>query len=67
MKREYILKEKAKRTFNVKDKKDLDAYKKFLVSGGWGTEGCPFSLEYPHTNIPYMIQEKIVKNLLNVK
>lgn len=63
----FMLKEKAKRNFNVNEKKDLDTYKKFLIKGGWGKEGCPFLVEHPYVSIPYMIQEKIVKNLLNVK
>ena len=63
----FILKEKAKRNFNVSDKKDLAVYKKFLVKGGWGAEGCPFALEHPFISIPTMIQDKIVKGLLNVK
>lgn len=64
---EYILKQKTKRKFDVKNKKDLDVYKKFLTKNGWGAEGCPFALEYPYVSIPYMIQEKIVKNVLGVK
>lgn len=63
----FILKQKTKRNFNVTDKKDLSVYKKFLVKGGWGAEGCPFALEHPYVSIPFMIQEKIVKNLLGVK
>jgi hypothetical protein len=67
MKAIFSLKEKPKRNFDVNNKKDLDIYKKFLTKGGWGAEGCPFVIEHPYVSIPYMIQEKIVKNLLNVK
>lgn len=67
MKQSFILKEKVKRKFDVKSKKDLDVYKKFLVKGGWGSDGCPFALEHPYVSIPFMIQEKIVNNLLGVK
>ena len=67
MKQSYILKEKTKRNFNVKDQKDLAVFKKFMVEGGWGAECCPFTIEYPYKSIPYMIQEKIVKHTLGIK
>jgi hypothetical protein len=66
MQRNFILKPKAKRIFNVNNKVDCDLFKKFLVSGGWGSKGCPFVLEEPFTNIPYMIQTKIVAKALKI-
>ena len=67
MKTAFILKEKTKRPFDVKNKKDMTIFKNFLVNNGWGSEGCPFALEHPHISIPHMIQEKIVRHTLGIK
>lgn len=56
-----------KRFFNPKSKLDLDAYKKFLKTHGWGVAGCPFFLVFPYMTIPDMIQDKIIHNVLGVK
>ena len=66
MLRDFILKIKNKRHFNVNSKVDREIYRNFLVKGGWGSEGCPFLLEEPYNSIPYMIQEKIVCKTLNI-
>ena len=36
-----------KRLFNVKEEKDITTYKKFLATGAWGRNGCPFFLVFP--------------------
>lgn len=59
--------QREKRLFNVKDEKDIGSYKKFLASGAWGRNGCPFFLVFPYTTVPDMIQDKIVHNVLGVK
>jgi hypothetical protein len=56
-----------KRFFNAKSKTDLDAYKKFLKTNGWGSSGCPFFLVFPYMTVPHMIQDKIIHNVLGVK
>jgi hypothetical protein len=56
-----------KRFFNPKSKYDLDAYRKFLKTGGWGSNGCPFFLVFPYMTIPHMIQDKIIHRVLGVK
>jgi hypothetical protein len=56
-----------KRFFNAKSKQDLDSYRKFLKTGGWGTSGCPFFLVFPYMTIPSMIQDKIIHSVLGVK
>lgn len=56
-----------KRFFNPKSKSDLESYKKFLKTHGWGVRGCPFFLVFPYMTIPDMIQDKIIHNVLGVK
>jgi hypothetical protein len=61
------LRQSQKRLFNAKNKKDVLAYKKFLLNGGWGNGGCPFILVFPYMTVPHMIQDKIIYNVLGVK
>jgi hypothetical protein len=56
-----------KRLFNAKSKKDMSAYKNFLLTNGWGEGGCPFFLVFPYSTVPHMIQDKIIHNALGVK
>ena len=56
-----------KRLFNPKSKKDISAYKNFLLTNGWGDGGCPFFLVFPYQTVPHMIQDKIIYNVLGVK
>lgn len=58
---------KPKRMFDVTNKKDVAVYKKFLQTGAWGGECCPFILEEPFLTIPDMIQDKMVHYYLKVK
>ena len=58
--------DRTKRKFDVNNKKDVAAYKNFLVHKQWGTSGCPFSLEYPYLSVPDMIKDKIVHKYLNI-
>ena len=55
-----------KRFFDPKSKTDVAAYKKFLLTGGWGHGGCPFFLVFPYKSVPHMIQDKIIHNMLGV-
>lgn len=48
-----------KRRFDASSTTDLRVYKRFLETGGWGKEACPFELEWPWLTIPDMISHKI--------
>ena len=48
-----------KRVFDPNSKEDLKAYKHFLDNHSWGSNGCPFELEWPWLSIPDMISHKI--------
>jgi hypothetical protein len=58
---------KQKRLFDVNNKKDVAEYKKFLQTGAWGEDGCPFVVVWPYVTITHMIQDKIVHKVLGVK
>lgn len=51
-----------KRQFDATNKKDLQVYKHFLDTRSWGSNGCPFELEWPWLSIPNMINHKIAKS-----
>jgi hypothetical protein len=52
-----------KRKFDAANKEDLRVYKNFLENGTWGGT-CPFELEQPYLEIPYMIAVKIAEKHL---
>ena len=56
-----------KRLFDVNDKKDVAVYKKFLESGAWGIECCPFALEEPYISVPDMIKDKLIHKTLGIE
>ena len=56
-----------KRYFDVTSKKDIELFSKFLRTGAWGHEGCPFTLEYPYLTIPDMIRDKLIHKMLKVE
>ena len=56
-----------KRLFDVTSKKDIAVYKKFLESGAWGIECCPFALEEPYISVPDMIKDKLIYYFLKAK
>ena len=58
---------KPKVFFDVKDKKHVDLYRKFLVTGAWGLQACPFILEFPYLTIPDMIKDKLIHSFLKIK
>jgi hypothetical protein len=56
-----------KRFFNVRDKKDINAYAEFLKTYSWKhTNGCPYILEFPYLTIPDMIKDKVIHKVLGV-
>lgn len=58
---------KQKRYFDVNSKKDIDLFVSFLKTGAWGSDGCPFTLEYPYLTIPDMIKDKLIHKFLKVE
>lgn len=49
----------AKRLFDVGNKQDLKMYRNFIQTRSWGTDGCPFELEWPWLSVPDMLAHKI--------
>lgn len=54
----------AKRHFDPTSAEDLQEYKYFLLNTHW-KDGCPFVLEWPHTNVISMIEHMIVERHIN--
>ena len=52
-----------KRNFNPAKKADLEEFRYFVDHSHW-KEGCPFVVEWPHTNVIAMVQDKIAKHHL---
>ena len=50
-----------KRKFKPSNKKDMEIVKEFLRTDKWGPEGCPFVLEWPYLEMPYMLKTKITE------
>lgn len=57
---------KTKRVFNPTNESDKILYRDYLRNKGWGVDGCPFILEFPHLTIPNMISDKLINVLLGV-
>jgi len=57
---------KQKRYFDINNKKDIEQYRQFLISNSWGTQGCPFILEFPSLNVPDMIKDRVVRKYLKI-
>lgn len=51
------------RAFDPGRSEDLAEYKYFLQKQAW-RDSCPFFLEWPFSNIPEMIEHKIVRHHL---
>lgn len=50
--------------FDPNNKDDLRAARKFLHENKWDKGGCPFHLEWPYADIPYMLKTKITEYYL---
>lgn len=50
--------------FDPSNKDDMKKARKFLQDNSWGDEGCPFHLEWPYADIPYMLKTKITEYAL---
>jgi hypothetical protein len=60
------IQKRTKTKFDLTDGGHLSIYKSFLETNSWGRDGCPFEVEFPYLNVPDMIKDKIVYNLLGV-
>jgi hypothetical protein len=50
--------------FDPSNKDDLRLARYFLFNHKWGANGCPFHLEWPYEDIPYMLKTKISEYFL---
>lgn len=55
-----------KRFFNAKSKKDMILAKRFIKEQTWGSDGCPFYLEFPYTTVPDMIKDKVIHHVMGI-
>lgn len=55
-----------RRFFDENSKKDIAVAKQFFTKHSWGTNGCPFILEYPYMSIPDMIRDKVIHKALGI-
>lgn len=53
--------------FDADNVSHVEIFRSFLTKNGWGAGGCPFKLEYPWTNIPEMIKDRLVAKYLNLE
>ena len=57
---------KQKRYFDTTKKTDVETYRQFLISNSWGSQGCPFILEFPSLTVPDMIKDRLIRKFLKV-
>jgi hypothetical protein len=50
--------------FDPSSKDDLRKARIFFHTMSWGPAGCPFNLEWPYEDIPYMLKTKITEYFL---
>jgi hypothetical protein len=55
-----------KRYFDINSKEDVELYRNFLMTSGWG-DPCPFILEFPYLTVPDMIKDRLIKKFLKVE
>ena len=53
-----------RRIFDPNNEKDISELSYFLKNNKW-MNGCPFYLEEPYEDIPYMCKDKYVRNMLS--
>lgn len=61
---EYIM--PLKEQFSPLNKNHMKLAKEFFRDYKWGQYGCPFILEWPYEDIPYMLKTKITEHILKV-
>jgi len=52
--------------FNPNSTVDMSVAKGFLKYNSWGSQGCPFFLEWPYLDVTSMIKDKISKHALGL-
>jgi hypothetical protein len=55
-----------KEVFNPLNKIHMKMAADFFRNYRWGRYGCPFQLEWPYEDIPYMLKTKITEFTLKV-
>lgn len=55
-----------KERFSPTNKNHMQLVKEFFRDGRWGQYGCPFYLEWPYGDVPYMLKTKIAEHSLNI-
>jgi hypothetical protein len=55
-----------KETFNPQNKNHMKMAADFFRDYRWGKYGCPFNLEWPYEDVPYMLKTKITEYTLKV-
>lgn len=55
-----------KEHFHPLNKNHLKLTQEFFRDSRWGKNGCPFVLEWPYEDIPYMLKTKITEHFLKV-
>jgi len=61
----YQLLHNQKRTFDPKNKKDVELFKSFLANNKWSGP-CPFILQEPYLTIPEMLKDKYIRGQFNI-
>ena len=57
---------KLKEQFSPLNKVHMKMAAQFFRNYRWGQNGCPFQLEWPYEDIPYMLKTKITEHSLKV-
>jgi len=47
--------------FKPSNKNHMKLVKEFFRASKWGQSGCPFVLEWPYEDVPYMLKTKITE------
>jgi hypothetical protein len=53
-----------KEIFKPNNKNHMQLVRDFFRDSKWGQYGCPFILEWPYEDIPYMLKTKITEQYL---
>lgn len=61
----YQLINNQKRSFDPKNKKDVEMFRTFMSENKWGIP-CPFILEEPYLTIPDMLKDRYIRHQLNI-
>jgi hypothetical protein len=53
--------------FDANNKKDIERFRLFMEQAAWGSDGCPYILEFPYLTIPDMITDKLIHKFMKVE